>query len=66
MNRTLNPTISKRREESFSQKLEVLLAEFREKTRETRAIHKEIDKLRRSNERSFERARKAVDALSNY
>ena len=64
MNRALNPTLSKAKEESFSKKLDQLLSQLRENNRATLEIYKDIKKLRRSNEVAFNRARKAVEALS--
>lgn len=66
MSQTFNPTLSKAKEESISRKLDELLARLRENNRATLNIYKDIKKLRRSNEKSFNRAKKAVEALAKY
>lgn len=66
MSQTFNPTLSKAKEESISRKLDELLARLRENNRATLNIYKDIEKLRRSNEKSFNRAKKAVEALAKY
>ena len=66
MRQTLNTTISKAKEASFMKKIDLMLSQIRENNRATLEIHKEIAKLKRSNDRSFRRAKKAVEALENY
>ncbi len=66
MSQSLNPTLSEAKEASISRKLDELLARFRENNRATREIYKDIEKLKRSNEISFRRAKKAVEALAKY
>ncbi|MGD9564078.1 MAG: hypothetical protein AB7F88_15295 [Pyrinomonadaceae bacterium] len=64
MNHTLTPTLSKAKEVNFSKKLDRLLTQLRENNRATLEIYKDINKLRRSNEIAFNRAKKAVEALA--
>ncbi len=66
MSQTLNPTLSKAKEASFAKQFDVLLLRLRENNRATLEIRKEIDKLKRTNERSFHRVKKAVEALEQY
>ena len=66
MNQSLTPTLSKARELSFSKKLDQLLSQLRESNRATLEIYKDINKLRRSNDMSFNRAKRAVEALAKY
>lgn len=66
MSQTFTPTLSKAKEASFSRKLDELLARLQESNRATLEIYKDIDKLRRSNDIAYKRAKKAVDALSKY
>lgn len=66
MNQTLTPTLSKAKELSFSKKLDQLVTQLRESNRATIEIYKDIDKLRRSNEVAFNRAKRAVEALAKY
>ena len=66
MSQTFTPTLSKAKEASFSKKLDRLLIQLRENNRATLEIYKDIDKLRRSNDIAFRRAKKAVEALARY
>ena len=66
MSQVFNETISKAREASFSKKLGVLLAQLHETNLETLKIRRDIDRLKKANDRSFERAKKAVEALAKY
>lgn len=66
MNQILTPTMSKAKEARFSKKLDQLLTQLGENNRATLEIYKDIDKLRRSNEIAFSRARKAVESLAKY
>ena len=63
MNEILDPPISKAKAESFSKKLDHLLAQLRANNLATLEIRKDIARLKRSNDRSFEKAKKAVEAL---
>ncbi len=56
--------MSKGKEASFLKKLDGLLAQLRENNQATLEIRKEIAQLKRANDRSFNRAKKAVDALA--
>ncbi len=64
MNQTLTPSLPKAKELAFSRKLDQLLSQLRENNRATLEIYKDINKLKRSNETAFNRAKKAVEALS--
>ncbi|KXK02208.1 MAG: hypothetical protein UZ17_ACD001001578 [Acidobacteria bacterium OLB17] len=66
MSRTLNPTLSKTKDVRISKKLDQLLKQLRENNRATLEIYKDINKLKRSNEVAFNKARKAVESLSRY
>lgn len=66
MNQTLTPSLPKAKELAFSKKLDRLLSQLRENNQATKEIHKETDKLKRSNDLSFNRAKKAVESLANY
>jgi len=66
MSQSMNPTLSEAKKASILKKLDELLVRFRENNRATREIYKDIEKLKRSNEISFRRARKAVEALAKY
>lgn len=66
MNQVLNQMLPKSKELAFSKKLDRLLSQLRENNLATKEIHRETDKLKRSNDRSFLRAKKAVDSLANY
>ena len=66
MNQLLNPSLSKNQEPTRLKMFDMMLSQLRENNRATQEIHKEIQKLKRSNDRSFNRAKKAVEALENY
>lgn len=66
MRQILNPPLSKAKEESISRKLDDMLIRLRENNRATIEVYKDIEKLKRSNETSFRRAKKAVEALAKY
>lgn len=63
MNQVLDPPISKAKVASFTKKLDQLLTQLRSNNRATLEIRKEIDRLKKTNDRSFNRAKKAVEAL---
>ena len=65
MNQTLDQTISKGKESQLFRKLDDMLSTLRENNQATLDIYKDIAKLRRSNDRTFNRAKKAVEALSS-
>lgn len=64
MSQVFESTMSKGKEASFLKKLDGLLAQLRENNQATLEIRKEIAQLKRANDRSFNRAKKAVDALA--
>ncbi|MBX3245196.1 MAG: hypothetical protein KF685_12160 [Acidobacteria bacterium] len=64
MSQMFESTMSKAKEASFLKKLDGLLTQLRENNQATLEIRKEIAQLKRSNDRSFNRAKKAVDALA--
>jgi len=64
MNRVINSSISPAKEAGFVKKFDRLLEELRANNKATLEIYKDINKLRRSNETAFNRAKKAVEALS--
>lgn len=66
MNQLLQQTSSKSKEASFSKKLGLMLAQLHETNLETLKIRKDINRLKKANDRSFERAKKAVEALAKY
>ena len=66
MSQAVETPISKAKEASFSKKLDQFLVQLRANNRATLEIRKEIDQLRKSNDRSYARAKKAVEALSKY
>lgn len=66
MNTTLNASLPKSKEVAYNKKLDILLSQLRENNNATKEIYKDIDKLRKSNDRAFARAKRAVDALANY
>jgi len=61
----LTSNLSKSKKATFSRRLELILDQLHENVVATREIQKESSKLKRSNDRSFERARKAVEALES-
>jgi len=65
MSQVVETPLSKAKEASFAKKLDQFLAQLRANNRATLEIRKEIDQLRKANERSYARAKKAVDALSS-
>ena len=66
MSQVFNETISKGNEASFSKRLGRLFDQLHATNLETLKIRKDIERLRKANDRSFERAKKAVEALANY
>ena len=64
MSQPLTPTLSKAKEASFLKKLDGMLGQLRENNQATLEIRKEIAQLKRANDRSFDRAKKAVEALA--
>jgi hypothetical protein len=64
MNQIFDSTMSKAKEASFLKKLDGLLVQLRENNRATLEIRKEIAQLKRADDRSFTRAKKAVEALA--
>lgn len=62
----LLPKMSKAKMSSFLRELDVLLTKLHEDTAEAKRTYREIDKLKRSNDRSFERMRRAVEKLESY
>ena len=66
MNQILNPSLSKTKEASFLKKFDLMLSQLKENNRATLEIHKDIKKLKVSNDRSYSRAKKAVESLENY
>ena len=66
MNTTLNASLPKSKEVAYNKKLDILLSQLRENNNATKEIYKDIDKLKKSNDRAFARAKRAVDALANY
>lgn len=66
MNQTLNPSLSKSKEASLLKKFDVMLSQIRDNNRATLEIHKEIKKLKSSNDDAFCRAKRAVESLEKY
>lgn len=64
MSEVIETPISKTKEASFSKKFDQFLTQLRDNNQATLEIRKEIDQLKRSNDKSYARAKKAVDALS--
>ncbi len=66
MSQVVDTQISNAKQASFSKKFDQFLVQLQENNRAALEIRKEIERLRKSNDRSYARAKKAVDALSKY
>lgn len=64
MSQVINQSVSSTKEAGFIKKFDRLLDELRANNQATLEIYKDINKLRRSNDVAFNRAKKAVEALS--
>jgi hypothetical protein len=64
MSQIVETQISRTKEASFAKKFDRFLAQLRDSNQATIEIRKEIDLLKKANDRSYARAKKAVDALS--
>ncbi|GEM_PF-6805305 len=66
MNQIFIPPMSKAKEASMSKRLDLYLSQIRKNVVEAKEILKESEKLKRSGDRAYIRAKKAVESLANY
>ncbi|MBX3289357.1 MAG: hypothetical protein KF855_08415 [Acidobacteria bacterium] len=60
------PKLSKTKMAAYERELDALLKRLRESNLAAKQTYKEIDRLRKSNDRSFERMKRAVEKLESY
>ena len=66
MSQVLGQEISKAKEETYLIEFENLLSKLKENTKSIKKENKEIERLRKSNDKSFGRLQRAVEDLKTY
>lgn len=66
MNELFVPVMTKSKADAYVKTIDELLNKLRENNRISKENHKEIQRLRKSNDKAFERAKAAVDRLATY
>ena len=66
MNQVLNQEISKAKEKSYLQKIESLFLKLKENSKNIKQENKQIERLRKANDKSFLRLKQAVEDLRAY
>jgi hypothetical protein len=66
MNEVLIPKLSKAKEMAYSQDIDALLSRLKENIRAIKETNRQIERLRKTNDKSFDRAKRAVEGLRVY
>lgn len=66
MNQVLEQEISKSKEKIYLKEIENLVSKLKETTKSIKNENKEIARLRKSNDKSFLRLKRAVENLETY
>ena len=66
MSQVLNQEISKTKEKSYSREIDNLLSKLKENCNLMKTENKEIARLRKLNDKSFEKLKRTVESLQTY
>ncbi len=66
MNQVLEQEISKSKEKSYLKEIELLLSKLKENNESIKNENKQIERLRKSNDKSFLRLKQVVESLETY
>jgi hypothetical protein len=66
MSQILNPEISEAKEKTYLQEIENLFSVLKENNKSIKSENKEIERLRKSNDKSFGKLKQAVESLQTY
>jgi len=66
MNQVASPSLPKSKEAALNREIDDLLATMKQNIQAIKNSNKQIDKLRTTNDRSFERMKRAIEGLRNY
>ncbi len=66
MSQVLNEQISKSKEQNYLQEIENLLFRLKENSKTIKSENKQIERLRKANDKSFGRLKQAVENLKSY
>ena len=66
MSQVLDQEISKTKEKSYSREIDNLLSKLKENCNSMKTENKEIARLRKLNDKSFEKLKRTVESLQTY
>jgi predicted patatin/cPLA2 family phospholipase len=66
MSQAINQEISKAKEKSYLREIETLLSRLKENSKSIKSENKQIERLRKANDKSFVKLKRAVESLQTY
>jgi hypothetical protein len=66
MSQAINQEISKAKEKSYLREIETLLSRLKENSKSIKSENKQIERLRKANDKSFVKLKRAVENLQTY